>query len=41
MPTTLLPFPSEDTIGLVVRGKTSPNHDPGALEQHADCILAD
>ncbi|HAO32055.1 MAG TPA: hypothetical protein DCQ84_03750 [Candidatus Competibacteraceae bacterium] len=41
MPTTLLPFPSEDTIGLVVRGKTSPSHDPGALEQHADCILAD
>lgn len=41
MPSTVLPFPSEETIGLVVRGKNSPSHDPGVMEQHADCILAD
>ncbi len=29
------------TIGLVVRGKNSPNHVPNKMDQHADCILAD
>jgi len=28
-------------IGLIVRGKTSEEHDPGVMEQHADCILSD
>lgn len=28
-------------IGLIVRGKTSPTHEPGNMAQHADCVLAD
>ena len=28
-----------NTIGLVVRGKKSDTHNPGAMEQHADCVL--
>jgi hypothetical protein len=28
-------------IGLIVRGKLSPDHHPDKLDQHADCILAD
>ena len=42
MPTTTLTFSSSgETVGLVVRGKNSPSHEPGVMEQHADCILAD
>lgn len=33
-----LTFPG-NMIGLVVRGKTGPDHHPGVMEQHADCIL--
>lgn len=29
-----------DKVGLIVRGKKSHKHDPGWLEQHADCILS-
>ncbi len=29
-----------DTVGLIVRGKTSDSHSPGVMEQHADCVLA-
>lgn len=28
-------------VGLIVRGKTSATHNPGVMEQHADCILSD
>jgi hypothetical protein len=28
-------------VALVVRGKKSTSHEPGVLEQHADCILPD
>jgi hypothetical protein len=28
-------------IGLIVRAKQGPNHDPSVFDQHADCILAD
>ncbi|MFM9970472.1 MAG: hypothetical protein ACKVQK_18945 [Burkholderiales bacterium] len=28
-------------VGLIVRGKTSPAHAPGNMEQHADCVLSD
>lgn len=28
-------------VGLIVRGKTSADHVPGKLEQHADCVLSD
>lgn len=30
-----------DTVGVVVRGKVGPDHHPGLMEQHADCILPD
>jgi hypothetical protein len=30
-----------DKVGLIVRGKTSPAHEPGVMEQHADVILPD
>ena len=26
-------------VGLIVRGKINHNHEPGKLEQHADCVL--
>ena len=26
-------------VGLIVRGKHSHDHNPGKMEQHADCIL--
>jgi len=26
-------------IALIVRGKRSPSHEPGVMDQHADCIL--
>ncbi|MGI9282311.1 MAG: hypothetical protein ACR2PX_22150 [Endozoicomonas sp.] len=26
-------------IGLIVRGKRSLDHNPGVMEQHADCII--
>ena len=29
-----------NTIGLIVRGKQSADHEPGVMEQHADCILS-
>jgi hypothetical protein len=29
-----------DRIALIVRGKTSADHDPGLMEQHADCALS-
>ncbi|MGH9887936.1 MAG: hypothetical protein ACREBE_20555 [bacterium] len=29
-----------DRVALIVRGKKSPDDDPGLLEQHADCILS-
>jgi hypothetical protein len=32
---------STTRIGLIVRGKHGPDHHPGKLDQHADCILAD
>jgi hypothetical protein len=32
-------FPG-DRVALIVRGKTSHRHEPGVLEQHADCILS-
>lgn len=31
---------SGDAVGLIVRGMTGPTHDPGVMEQHADCILS-
>ena len=31
---------SGNHVGLVVRGKTSADHKPGVMEQHADCILS-
>lgn len=31
---------SGDSVALIVRGKTSHSHEPGLLEQHADCILS-
>ena len=30
-----------NAVGLIVRGKTGPDHAPGNLEQHADCVLPD
>jgi hypothetical protein len=30
-----------DKVGLIVRGKKSPAHEPGVMEQHADVILPD
>jgi hypothetical protein len=35
-----IPFTSA-MVGLVVRGKRSPTHAPGVMEQHADCVLPD
>lgn len=32
---------SASMVGLVVRGKRSPVHEPSVLDQHADCILPD
>jgi hypothetical protein len=32
---------SGNAVGLIVRGKTGPNHAPGSMEQHADCVLPD
>ncbi len=29
---------SGDKVALIVRGKTSADHSPGKLEQHADCV---
>lgn len=29
----------QQRVGLIVRGKLGPNHHPGKMEQHADCIL--
>src|SRR5260221_10661309 len=29
-----------DSVGLIVRGKKSHEHEPGLMEQHADCILS-
>lgn len=28
-----------NVVGLIVRGKNNDMHNPGAMEQHADCIL--
>lgn len=28
-----------DTVGLIVRGKLSADHEPDLMQQHADCIL--
>jgi hypothetical protein len=30
-----------DKVALIVRGKTTPSHSPGVLEQHADCVRSD
>jgi len=30
---------TQQRVGLIVRGKFGPNHHPGKLDQHADCIL--
>lgn len=30
-----------DKVALIVRGKTSAEHSPGKLEQHADCVRSD
>jgi len=30
---------TDSMVGLVVRGKTGPAHEPGVMQQHADCIL--
>lgn len=35
-----IPF-AGNTVALIVRGKTSPEHSPGLLEQHADCVRSD
>lgn len=37
---TKINFPP-NSVGLIVRGKTSDSHSPGLMEQHADCILPD
>lgn len=37
---TRINFPP-NSVGLIVRGKTSDDHSPGLMEQHADCILPD
>lgn len=29
-----------DRVALIVRGKTSADHEPGLMEQHADCVLS-
>ncbi len=31
---------SGDTVGLIVRGKLSADHEPDLMQQHADCILS-
>ncbi len=36
---TSIDFSSGARIGLIVRGKTSVAHEPGNMEQHADCVL--
>jgi len=42
MADTIVKFSSSDScIGLIVRGKLSAQHHPGAMAQHADVILAD
>jgi hypothetical protein len=35
-----IPF-GGDKVALIVRGKTSAEHSPGKLEQHADCVRSD
>lgn len=30
---------NKDKLGLIIRGKKGPLHNPGHMEQHADCIL--
>lgn len=30
-----------DAVALIVRGKRSHAHEPGVMEQHADCIMSD
>jgi hypothetical protein len=30
-----------NSVGLIVRGKLSPDHEPRLLDQHADCVLPD
>lgn len=37
---TTIPF-AGNAVGLIVRGKVGPDHTPGNLEQHADCVLPD
>lgn len=32
---------SGDKVALIVRGKTSEDHSPGKMEQHADCARSD
>lgn len=39
MSATTYPF-GGDRVALIVRGKTSPDHEPGLMEQHADCALS-
>ncbi|QDF98091.1 hypothetical protein CJ010_16880 [Azoarcus sp. DD4] len=39
MPSTSIVF-AGDQVALIVRGKNSHRHDPGVLEQHADCVLS-
>lgn len=40
MPASQIVFAGGDRVGLIVRGKTSHAHEPGLLQQHADCILS-
>ncbi len=37
MPNVIRLLPTQ--VGLIVRGKIDHNHEPGKLEQHADCVL--
>ncbi len=30
-----------DSVALIVRGKTGPEHQPDLMNQHADCVLSD
>jgi len=39
MPDVTIKFKG-DQVALIVRGKLSPAHRPGAMEQHADCTLS-
>lgn len=40
MPDTVVSF-TGDKVALIVRGKTSAEHAPGKMEQHADCAKSD